>query len=43
MTPHVAGNAVETESLRIAELQKLLNLIATGKPLPNRVDLRRGY
>jgi len=43
MTPHLAGHSIETEALRARELARLLNLAAEGKPLPNRVDLERGY
>lgn len=43
MTPHLAGHSDRTESLRARELAHLLNLAADGKPLPNRVDLNRGY
>jgi phosphoglycerate dehydrogenase-like enzyme len=43
MSPHVGGSTLETESLRMTELSKLLNAIVSGKPLPKEVDLRRGY
>jgi phosphoglycerate dehydrogenase-like enzyme len=43
MTPHLAGHSDQTEVFRARELARLLNLAAEGKPLPNRVDLTRGY
>ncbi len=43
MTPHIGGESDQTDSLWIAGLQQLLNLAAQGRPLPNRVDLQRGY
>ena len=43
MTPHLAGHSDRTEQLRARELARLLNLAAEGKPIPNRVDVARGY
>ncbi len=43
LSPHRAGDNVETESRRMAALAALLNAAARGEPLPNRVDLERGY
>jgi len=43
MTPHLAENTDQTESFRAQELAKLLNLAAKGEPLPNRVDVEKGY
>jgi len=43
LSPHRAGDNVETESHRLAALAVLLNVAARGAPLPNRVDLERGY
>lgn len=43
LSPHRAGHAVETEALRMAHLAQLLNHAAAGMPLPNRVDLQKGY
>jgi phosphoglycerate dehydrogenase-like enzyme len=43
MTPHLAGHSDRTEALRAEHLARLLNLAAEGKPLPNRVDLEKGY
>jgi phosphoglycerate dehydrogenase-like enzyme len=43
MTPHLAGHSDRTEVLRAKELARLLNLASEGEPLPNRVDLKRGY
>jgi phosphoglycerate dehydrogenase-like enzyme len=43
MTPHLAGHSDCTEALRARELARLLNLAAKGSPVPNPVDLSRGY
>jgi len=43
MTPHMAGHDAGGEQRQIAELAAMLNAAASGKPLPNRVDPRRGY
>jgi len=43
MTPHLAENTDQTEAFRAEELAKLLNLAAKGEPLPNRVDVEKGY
>ncbi len=43
MTPHLAGHSADMESLRAEGLAELLNLAATGEPLPNAVDPKRGY
>jgi phosphoglycerate dehydrogenase-like enzyme len=43
MSPHVGGNSDQTEQLRIAELQSMINLAAAGQPMPNRLDVERGY
>ena len=43
MTPHLAGHSDRTEQLRAAELARLLNFAAEGEPIPNRVDVARGY
>jgi phosphoglycerate dehydrogenase-like enzyme len=43
LSPHRAGDNVETESRRMTALAGLLNAAARGEPLPNRVDLARGY
>lgn len=43
LSPHRAGHAMETEALRMAHLADLLNRAAAGQPLPNHVDLQRGY
>jgi len=43
MTPHRAGWSDETELARSTFLAELLNHTARGEPLPNRVDLARGY
>lgn len=43
MTPHLGGHADQTEELRLTELARLLNDVAAGKPLPNRVEVGRGY
>lgn len=43
MSPHRAGDSVETERGRMAALAALLNAAARGEPMPNRVDPARGY
>jgi phosphoglycerate dehydrogenase-like enzyme len=43
MTPHIGGNSDRTEDLRIEHLAQLLNAAVRGEPLPNRVDIQRGY
>jgi len=43
MTPHLAGHSDMTEAFRARELARLLNLAREGRPLPNKVDLSRGY
>ena len=43
LSPHRAGHAAETESLRMTHLAETLNAAALGRPLPNPVDLELGY
>jgi phosphoglycerate dehydrogenase-like enzyme len=45
LSPHRAGglNSEDTERLRMEHLADLLNHAARGEPLPNQVDLTRGY
>jgi phosphoglycerate dehydrogenase-like enzyme len=43
MSPHRAGWSAETEDLRITHLAALLNAAAGDEPMPDRVDLSRGY
>lgn len=43
MSPHLAENTDQTESFRAEEIAMLLNMAAKGEPLPNRVDVERGY
>ena len=43
MSPHRGGGAAEVEILRMTHLAKLLNAIASGGPVPNKVDLEAGY
>ncbi|MBC8505428.1 MAG: hydroxyacid dehydrogenase [Anaerolineales bacterium] len=43
MSPHRAGGVAESEHLRMAHLADLLNAVARGESIPNRVDLKRGY
>ncbi len=43
MSPHRGGGSVETEFRRMEHLAAFLNLAAEGKPLPNRINLERGY
>ena len=43
MSPHRAGSSEDIEILRADALAELLNAAARGEPIPNRVDLQRGY
>ncbi len=43
MTPHLAGHSDKTEKFRAIEVARLLNHKINGEPIPNRVDLDRGY
>ena len=43
MSPHRGGGAKEVEVLRMAGLAKLLNAVARGEPIPNKVNLEAGY
>lgn len=43
MSPHRGGATMESESLRMADLSRLLNAAAQGEPIPNKVDLEKGY
>jgi phosphoglycerate dehydrogenase-like enzyme len=43
MTPHLAENTDQTEAFRAEELARLLNIAVKGEPLPNRVDVEKGY
>lgn len=45
MSPHRAGNLnkFEIENLRMTHLANLVNEYLKGNPMPNRVDIERGY
>ncbi len=43
MSPHRGGGVAETEQLRADALAAMLEAAVRGEPLPNRVDLERGY
>jgi phosphoglycerate dehydrogenase-like enzyme len=43
MSPHRGGGSAEIEIRRMEHLAAFLNLAAEGKPLPNQIDLERGY
>ena len=43
MSPHRAGGTAETERLRMLHLADALNAAARGDPIPNPVDLEKGY
>ncbi|MCB9423080.1 MAG: hydroxyacid dehydrogenase [Ardenticatenaceae bacterium] len=43
ISPHRGGLTSETEQLRMAHTAVLLNAAARSEPMPNRVDLQRGY
>lgn len=43
MTPHLAERSDMSEELNVEGLAVMLNLAAHGRPLPNEVDVLRGY
>jgi len=43
MTPHLAGHSDRTDELRARQLARLLNLASEGQPIPNRVEVEKGY
>jgi phosphoglycerate dehydrogenase-like enzyme len=43
MSPHRGGASEGVECWRVEHLARLLNAIVRGDPIPNAVDLRRGY
>lgn len=43
MSPHRGGGSEDSEQLRMEHLAALLNAIARGESIPNRVDLIAGY
>lgn len=43
LSPHRGGLTGGTELIRMAAVAELLNAAARGEPIPNRVDLARGY
>ena len=43
MSPHRGGGASEVNIRRIQFLAHFLNTAASGEPLPNQIDLERGY
>lgn len=43
LSPHRGGMAIETEHLRMSHTAALLNAAERGEPIPNQVDLPRGY
>ncbi|WP_372370028.1 NAD(P)-dependent oxidoreductase [Candidatus Uabimicrobium sp. HlEnr_7] len=43
MSPHRAGRCDEVEFLRMDHLIHLLNTKASGKKMPNEIDINRGY
>jgi phosphoglycerate dehydrogenase-like enzyme len=43
MSPHRAGLTRDTDRLRMIHLADLLNHAARGEPMPNRLELTRGY
>lgn len=43
MSPHRAGDSIETESQRMAYIAGLLNAAARGEPLPNEISITDGY
>ncbi|MDA1193560.1 MAG: NAD(P)-dependent oxidoreductase [Planctomycetota bacterium] len=43
LSPHRAGRTVDSEEMRAAALARLLRAAVEGQPVPQRVDLARGY
>jgi phosphoglycerate dehydrogenase-like enzyme len=43
MSPHRGGGSAEIEIRRMQYLAHFLNLAAAGEPLPNQINLERGY
>ncbi|MEJ2758695.1 MAG: NAD(P)-dependent oxidoreductase, partial [Anaerolineales bacterium] len=43
MSPHRGGGAADIETVRMAYLANLLNTTALGNPMPNQIDLEKGY
>lgn len=43
MSPHRGGGAKEIEIYRMQHIADFLNAAADGSPLPNKIDLERGY
>lgn len=43
MSPHRAGLTRDTDRLRMIHLADLLNHAARGEPMPNQLELERGY
>lgn len=43
LSPHRGGSSDATPELRMSQLADLLNAAVRGEPIPNRVDLARGY
>lgn len=43
LSPHRGGGAADIETARMTHLANILNNAAHGKPLPNQIDLERGY
>lgn len=43
LSPHRGGSSDATPELRMAQLAELLNTAVQGRPLPNQVDVARGY
>jgi phosphoglycerate dehydrogenase-like enzyme len=43
LSPHRGGGSLETELLRMDHLARLLNAVARGEPMPNRVNVAAGY
>jgi phosphoglycerate dehydrogenase-like enzyme len=43
MSPHRGGGSSDVEVMRVQHLAEFLNQAAAGGPLPNRVNLERGY
>lgn len=43
LSPHRAGNTFYTELARVEHLAEVLNPLAEGQPMPNRIQMGRGY
>ena len=43
MSPHRGGDEVGIDAVRMQHLAELLNAVARGEDMPNRVNIEAGY